>query len=159
MEKKICSTCKVQKLITEFSFKNKEKNKLQSQCKECQKGPRNDWYARNRERHSINTSRNRELATKAARSYILNYLLTNPCIDCGETDPRVLEFDHVRGQKERALSEASRAGWSIEKIKKEIDKCDVRCSNCHKRKTAKDQNWYSDWEFLIEEKNKHLVPW
>ena len=159
MENKICSKCKVQKLTTEFGFKNKEKQKLHAQCKECQKGPKNAWYARNASQHKKNTSRTRDAAIKQARAYMLNYLLIHSCVDCGETDPYVLEFDHVRGVKDKPLSEAVRAGWSLERIKKEIDKCDVRCSNCHKRKTAKDQKWYEDWEELVEEDNKHLVPW
>ncbi len=27
-------------------------------------------------------------------------------------------------------------------IKTEIKKCDVRCANCHRRKTSKDLNWW-----------------
>ena len=159
MEKKICSKCKSEKLIECFSWKNKNEGKMHSQCKECQKGPKNDWYARNKESHKARTGKNRDEHKLKVRSFVFNYLLENPCIDCGETNPHVLEFDHVRGIKDKAVSVAIKNGWSMERVKKEIDKCDVRCSNCHKKKTAKDQGWYGDWETLVEEKNKHLVPW
>ena len=63
------------------------------------------------------------------------------CADCGEKDPVVLEFDHVR-DKEKDVSLLLAGGYSLERILKEIDKCVIRCANCHRRKTAKDQNWY-----------------
>lgn len=140
-------------------MENKNKRILHSQCKECQKEAKNAWYKRNTQKHIANTSRNRNIYVKTARSYILNYLLTHPCVDCGEKDLCTLDFDHVRGKKDKAISQAARAGWRLERIKKEIEKCDVRCSNCHRRKTAKEQEWYKDWEILVEEKNKHSVPW
>ncbi|MBI5138268.1 MAG: hypothetical protein HZA95_00515 [Candidatus Vogelbacteria bacterium] len=54
----------------------------------------------------------------------------------------MLEFDH-RGDvlKIKAVSTLIGVRSSIEKVKAEIDKCDVRCANCHRRKTAKDFGW------------------
>jgi hypothetical protein len=75
--------------------------------------------------------------TKEGREYVLNYFLTHPCVDCGETDPRVLEFDHIHGRKRMEVSKLIRNGHSIEVIQAEIDKCVVRCSNCHKKRTYK----------------------
>jgi len=54
------------------------------------------------------------------------------CVDCGETNPLVLDFDHVRGEKKMNISDLSRSSYSIESIMDEIDKCEVRCSNCHR---------------------------
>ncbi len=64
--------------------------------------------------------------------YIKNYISTHPCIDCGEKDPRVLEFDH----RDNKILTISQAMWKMnfEELKEEIAKCDIRCANDHKRK-------------------------
>lgn len=74
------------------------------------------------------------------KNYVREYLSTHPCVDCGEKDVIVLEFDHVRGEKSSDISRAVNAGWSLERIKQEIEKCEVRCANCHRRITHKRNN-------------------
>lgn len=74
--------------------------------------------------------------------YIREYLLNNPCVDCGEKDIVVLEFDHQdRTLKTAHVSSLVRARSSLELVKSEIEKCQVRCANCHRRITAKQFNW------------------
>lgn len=68
-------------------------------------------------------------------------LLAHPCVDCGETDPVVLEFDH-RSDKSDNIGSMLRHGTSTETMEREIAKCDVRCANCHRRKTAKQFGWW-----------------
>lgn len=71
---------------------------------------------------------------------LYNYLEQHPCVDCGESDPVVLEFDHVRGEKSYNVTTL---GWRLcswNSLMREIDKCDVRCANCHRRKTAERMN-------------------
>lgn len=76
------------------------------------------------------------------RFWVHEYLLAHPCIDCGEADPVVLEFDHVDpSQKKSIVSRLVAGGYSIRRIQKEILLCEVRCANCHKRRTAVQQNW------------------
>lgn len=71
---------------------------------------------------------------------VIEYLRKHPCVDCGETDPVVLEFDHC-GEKRDAIS--SMVGWqtSWSAIEKEMALCAVRCANCHRRKTATERGW------------------
>ena len=77
------------------------------------------------------------------RRYVFDHLKANPCVDCGETDPIVLEFDHRDpAEKLFALSKAARR--TLAAIRDEIAKCDVRCANCHRRRTAVQQGWYDD---------------
>lgn len=62
------------------------------------------------------------------------------CIDCGEFDPIVLDFDHVRGDKIGNIADMVHKAFSINTIKEEIRKCHVRCSNCHRKKTHERRN-------------------
>ena len=77
------------------------------------------------------------------RKFVIEYLSVNPCVDCGESNPIVLDFDHVRGDKTDSVSRMVMVGFSIKKISEEINKCDVRCANCHRIVTAKrnKQHW------------------
>jgi hypothetical protein len=64
-----------------------------------------------------------------------------PCVDCGEQDPVVLDLDHVFGVKAFNIGDAiTRLSWG--KIQGELEKCVVRCANCHRRKTAKQFQWF-----------------
>jgi hypothetical protein len=69
---------------------------------------------------------------RKAKEYIDAIKSISKCIDCGETNPLVLDFDHVRGKKIMCISNMVRNSYSIETIKKEIDKCEIRCANCHR---------------------------
>jgi len=73
---------------------------------------------------------------------IFEFLETHPCVDCGETDPVVLEFDHVRGRKTSAVCSMLRLGKAWQRIVEEINKCEIRCANCHRRKTAIERGYY-----------------
>ena len=53
------------------------------------------------------------------------------CVDCGNRDIRVLDFDHVRAPKFDSVSSMVRRGLSVDVILAEIAKCEVRCKNCH----------------------------
>jgi hypothetical protein len=57
------------------------------------------------------------------------------CMDCGESNPIVLDFDHVRGEKVSNVSDMASSSYCISTIKDEIRKCNIRCSNCHRKKT------------------------
>jgi hypothetical protein len=71
-----------------------------------------------------------------ARAFVLAYLREHPCIDCGESDPIVLELDHRPGDKKCfEIGNVISRGYSVATIEAEIKKCDVRCANCHRRIT------------------------
>ena len=88
--------------------------------------------------------------TKTAKQ--LEYLLSHPCVDCGEKDPVVLEFDHVRGVKEWNVSLLVRSNSSWKRVLEEIEKCEVVCANCHKRRTAErcPEGWAKAKSFVRE---------
>ena len=63
------------------------------------------------------------------RDMLKLYLMSHPCVDCGQLDVRCLQFDHVRGVKEFTVTQHCDYSW--ERLSKEIEKCDIRCANCH----------------------------
>jgi len=115
---KTCSKCELEKDEADFSKHPKTRDGLQSQCRACQA-----------------TCERR--TTQARRNLVLDHLLTHPCVDCGENDPIVLDFDHVRGKKFKNVSQMVADHASLAAIREEIAKCEVRCSNCHRRVTHK----------------------
>lgn len=78
-----------------------------------------------------------------AAQFVWDYLKEHPCVDCPEKDPIVLEFDHV-GEKFKAISEMLSNNYSIKRIAKEIEQCEVRCANCHRRKTVEQLGHYKN---------------
>ena len=81
--------------------------------------------------------------------YLFEYLREHPCVDCGESDVCVLEFDHVYGQKKVGLTRAPNH-CSFPQMINEITKCEVVCSNCHAKRTSKHQGWYRNIKTLIK---------
>ena len=108
-----------------MAYKNKEDQAL------CAK----QHYERNKDLIKERAKKFKEKARKRNREYVNSYLSEHPCIDCGISDIRVLEFDHVRGEKKAAISNLVSSAVSISKIEEEIEKCEVRCANCHRIKT------------------------
>lgn len=90
------------------------------------------WKRANRGKYQANLTRRKE----AARLLALAYKLAYPCVDCGEDDPIVLEFDHRDpSRKTRDVSWLVKQPRSLKTILDEIEKCNVRCANCHRRRT------------------------
>lgn|SRR3989304_4133342 len=68
--------------------------------------------------------------------YIENLKKSGQCVDCGNKDIRVLDFDHLpEFTKSRNVSTGARRSWSIKRLDDEISKCQIRCANCHRIKT------------------------
>jgi len=73
------------------------------------------------------------------RFITFNYLLGHPCVDCGENNPVCLEFDHIDPKKKITTISDMIVGYnySIEDLILEINKCEIRCGNCHAKRTSK----------------------
>jgi hypothetical protein len=69
-------------------------------------------------------------------AHVRDLLLRSACVDCGLSDLVVLEFDHI-ADKKGSVPLLARRGSSLAKLKEEIVKCEIRCANCHRRRTAK----------------------
>lgn len=140
---KKCTKCNKNKSEKFFTFKDKS-GKKRSVCKTCLNKYQRKYYGCNssqriKQRERVKKNKKRYYAETQER--ILGYLRSNPCVDCGESDPIVLEFDHLKN-KRTEVSKLVRWVYSWKTILKEIAKCEVRCANCHRRKTSKQQGWY-----------------
>ena len=138
--KKECGRCKEIKSIDEFY---RHGPKRQSWCKSCRKEYDKKYYDENdhrKEKIKLRRDRHKE----NVRKFLLEYRREHPCIDCGESDPVCLDFDHKpEFEKIDSIGMMVSRQLSLKVIKEEISKCDVRCANCHRKKTSKDFNWYS----------------
>lgn len=123
------------------------------ECKLCSADKRKKRYAAKRDWYNDygrkwqkdNKSKTLEYKRQhrlVLKEYLTTYLGTHACVDCSETDIRVLEFDHVRGEKRDNISHMVCAGFSLASLQAEIDKCEVRCANCHRKKTVERGNHY-----------------
>lgn len=68
------------------------------------------------------------------RVRLLTFLLEHPCADCGEADPVVLDLHHLHTESKSAdVSSMVAKGlpWSL--IRKELEQCQSKCANCHRR--------------------------
>ena len=137
----MCCRCQQVKAIAEFNFKNRARDRRQPYCRDCQHAWNRQHYQRNRATY-ISNARRHNLEYKAANvGRLVDYLLRHPCVDCGETDILVLHFDH-RDPAAKLIEVGrllTRSCWP--QIEAEIAKCDVRCANCHQRRTAIQFGW------------------
>jgi hypothetical protein len=141
MDQKTCPKCGQVKPLTEFAFKHKVRGVRQWCCRSCNAAYKLSWYARNRHKHLHKVRAVRDKASANNRARTWSYLAQHPCVDCGEKDPVVLEFDHLR-DKLKDIGYMVTAGFTWSTIELEIAKCEVRCANCHRRRTARVQGIY-----------------
>ena len=74
-------------------------------------------------------------------NYLNNYKLSKGCRECGyNKSPYALEFHHRdRNSKCNNVSNIRKSSWvQLDNIVKEVKKCDILCSNCHKILTKKE---------------------
>ena len=136
-----CRGCGVTKSASGFPYRSKSRGTRQRRCRSCVAANSRRHYERNRETYKKRAHAGRRENRRASRERVIQYLLSHPCVDCGERSPILLDFDHRdRNVKTKAVGALLRGGtWT--KIAREIEKCDVRCVRCHRRRTAHQFGW------------------
>ena len=133
-EPRRCYRCGGTKPAAAFSWRRRHLGQRDSFCRPCRKAYGRAHYLANRERY-IEQARSQTARLQLERTrFLLDFFVTHPRSDCGETDPVVLEFDHLRDKAFNIGGALSRRSWQA--ILDEMAKCEVVCANCHRRRTA-----------------------
>lgn len=100
------------------------------------------------------------------RRALLNYAkivteyFIQPCADCGKIyHPSAMVFDHKDPELKRRIKRRSsqgvfgfvRDGYSWKVILNEINKCEVRCQNCHFSKTSVDFEYWNEIRKYVDD--------
>ena len=125
------------KPLEDFAWRRKAKGQRHNYCRPCHSEYHREHYLANKQRY-IDQARERKDALRLERTkYLIEYFATHPCADCGERDPIVLEFDHLGDKLFNIGAVLTYRNWAS--ILAEIEKCEVVCANCHRRRTKKRQ--------------------
>ena len=138
---KTCARCKIIKSTDEFNICPSRYDGLSTYCTPCNKEYINEHYQKNKATRQQQIYLYKETQKELVRDWLWSYLLEHPCVVCGESDPIVLEFDHLMNKKFH-IADAVRGTRPLTAVQKEVSKCQVLCANCHRRKTSSlNNNW------------------
>jgi len=129
--KRVCSKCS-----TEYEHYGQKC----SLCKPCRREYDRVYHAQRSKKAKQRKQKKQKERIRDISQKIRDHKASIGCQDCGEIDPIVLDFDHVSDDKEHNIADMLRHGHRCEKILVEIEKCEVVCSNCHRRRTHKRLN-------------------
>ncbi len=130
---KACGKCREELSLSRF---NRAGAGHQHWCRECFR-----VYFRDRgDLHRHQSERAKRARLAPARAVVLERFEEGACVDCGEDEIAVLEFDHI-GRKRGHISRMLREGASVDALRAEIDRCEVVCVCCHRRRTARRAAW------------------
>ena len=118
-----CYRCGEVKPVKEFAWRRRAKGQRDTFCRPCRSAYGKEHYAANRARYIEQARVQKERLRRERTLYLLEYFRTHPCVDCDETDPVVLEFDHLRDKLFTVEAALSQRNWSS--ILAEIEKCDI----------------------------------
>jgi hypothetical protein len=129
-----CGRCNQRKPLAEFNWRRRARGQRDNYCRNCRAEYKQEHYAANRARYIAAALRRSRAIARERAAYLVKFFAEHPCVDCGERDPLVLEFDHLR-DKSFVIAKGLR-DHSWQAVLDEIDKCAVVCANCHRRRTA-----------------------
>lgn len=92
------------------------------------------WKQQNHEQYLRGIKKSNARRKAALQDYLANIKAESACIKCGEDANCCLDFHHRDSTKKSfGISSGPSRKVSIQTFQKEIDKCDILCSNCHKK--------------------------
>jgi len=85
-------------------------------------------------------NRIRRATREYQRQFIRKVKSKYGCKICGIKDWRVLDFDHLDNSiKKFNISNHASNAYTLSKLKNEMRKCQILCSNCHRIKTFEER--------------------
>jgi hypothetical protein len=94
-----CYRCGERKAAKDFAWRRKHKGQRDSFCRPCRSAYGKEHYAANRQRYIDQAEVVKARLRLERTTYLIELFASHPCVDCGERDPIVLEFDHVREKR------------------------------------------------------------
>jgi len=146
--RKRCGRCRADLPLSSF---NRDGDGHQWWCRDCFRA----YFRARGELHIRQSTAAKERRRQKALVLVGQHLDAHPCVDCGESDTRVLEFDHL-GPKRGNISELAGNGLSVTALRKEISTCEVVCANCHRKRTASRNGSWRGRPETIERKGSTL---
>ncbi len=129
---KTCGSCRVVKPMSEFNKKRRRADGLQEVCRDCNRESSRRYYAAHRQDHIRVIVERTARRRREVKDFLAQYLRDHPCVDCGASDIRILDFDHTPGlAKRKDVMKMVKEGFGLPTILREIGNCEVRCRNCH----------------------------
>ena len=126
--KKTCSRCKIPKYILEFPKDNSKKDGLYPACNVCRKEIKKISYQKHKKEITRKNRERRKDLQLWAESF------KTKCERCPESHPGCLDFHHKDDNKEHGVAYfINKMHVEKEEILREISKCIVLCSNCHRK--------------------------
>lgn len=131
--RKVCGKCREELSLSAF---NRAGVGHQHWCRECFR----KYFRERGDLHREQSSAAKRTRVESVLAFIRERLERSYCVDCGEDETAVLEFDHV-GAKRGGVSSLMWQGFSIPYLQQEIEQCEVVCACCHRRRTAARAAW------------------
>jgi hypothetical protein len=151
--KKVCNGCGEERDDEQdFNWKYKDRGIRHSRCKYCMSQASRLHYQNNKSSYLTRIHRRDKEELLINRQKLYSYLMEHPCVDCGKTDVRVLDLDHVQGVKRASIVRMMSTGCSWRTIEAEMEKCEVRCANCHRIRTGQTGNSWRNFFVTLEER-------
>lgn len=127
---KHCRRCSEDKDESEFNRNSSNKDGLQNWCRECTKKRNNDRYKEDPD-HRARIMRNNDMSRVRCSEYVAA-VKSAGCSVCDEKEPCTLDFHHLDpSEKEGNIS--GLLNYGLARVKEEISKCVLLCSNCHRK--------------------------
>lgn len=131
---RLCARCNQLKDENDFAGPYPSRPRKDAYCRPCRSQYQAERYLANRSEVIRKNGARKKVERQRRVAALIDYLQDHPCVDCGEADPVVLEFDHL-GDKSFTVAEGIKSrSWTA--VLEEIEKCEVVCVNCHRRRTA-----------------------